>query len=50
MNRKVDRVYRSVHTADEHSLITNHPPPRFYCLLDRGSSAEHCHSLVFAIV
>ena len=57
MTRKVDRVYRSVHTADGHSIITTHPslppslPPRdFYCLSDRGRGAEHCHSLVFAIV
>ena len=56
MTRKVDRVYRSVHTADGHSILTTPPslppslPRDFYCLSDRGRGAEHSHSLVCAIV
>lgn len=35
MTRKVDCVYRSVHTADGHSIITTLPSPRFLFLVCR---------------
>ena len=51
MTRKINRVHCSVHTADGRSIIDPPPPPQIstVCRI-AGSSAEYCHSLVFAIV